>query len=108
MVNVNRVGDISSFQQPEEQSEQYLTQPGDTMAGVAEAFGLSRQALVEANRFIANPNGPLPPGVYLKLPKKAERTDLQPPRQEQEQKQRERRRRRDDSEDEPEERLSAA
>src|SRR5947207_6704264 len=110
MVNINRVGGVSDFHQGEERSDQYLTQPGDTMAGVAQSFGVSPQALAEANRFIANPNGPLPSGVYLTLPKEAQskeaqskeasRAALQPPKEEQERQQRERNRRRNDQEEE--------
>src|SRR5256885_15008724 len=122
MVNINRVGGVSDFHQGEERSDQYLTQPGDTMAGVAQSFGVSPQALAEANRFIANPNGPLPSGVYLTLPKEAQskeaqskeakskeanRAALQPPKEEERQ-QRERNRRRNDQEEEPEKRLSSA
>jgi murein DD-endopeptidase MepM/ murein hydrolase activator NlpD len=70
---VNRIGDLgnlSNFSLPE--GDRYLTQPGDTMVGVANYFGLSTQELANANPFIANPNGLLPPGIYLNIPKKRE------------------------------------
>lgn len=103
MVNVNRIGGPSNFQQPETRSDQYLTQPGDTMAGVADYFGVNPQTLAAANAFIANPNGPLPPGVYLAIPKKAEAPPLKPREDD-----RERERERGGRDEEREEGLSSA
>jgi hypothetical protein len=100
--NVNRVGDLSTFKQMEE-GDRYLTQPGDTMAGVAESFGMSQKELAAANPFIANPNNPLPPGIYLNVPKRAESAKVEPRKEEQERQRRDQR-----EEEEPQERLSAA
>ncbi|MBL8148527.1 MAG: LysM peptidoglycan-binding domain-containing protein [Blastocatellia bacterium] len=72
MVNVNRIGGLTNLQRTEDVNDQYLTQPGDTMTGVAESFGVNRQALIAANPFIANPEAALPPGVFLRLPKQEE------------------------------------
>lgn len=83
MVNVNRV-DPSAVNYQQESSDQYLTQPGDTLQGVAASFGSDPAALAAANPFIANPQAPLPPGVYLKIPSKPAK---EPPAKEREREQ---------------------
>lgn len=79
MVNVNRAGSIGADYQPE--AIEYLTQPGDTLQTVAASLGSDAAVLAAANPFIANPQAPLPPGVYLKIPRKAEPEKEQPSRE---------------------------
>lgn len=98
MVNVNSIGNVGAFLNPEGREDQHLTQPGDTMSGVAQAYGVTAQALAEANPFIANPNGLLPPGVYLKIPTRAEAERVGLKQREEEERERERRRRQEEEE----------
>ncbi len=85
MVNVNRVSSsAANHQQEPSDQDQYLTQPGDTLQGVADSFGSDPAALAAANPFIANPQAPLPPGIYLKIPSKPAKES---PEKEREQKQ---------------------
>ncbi|MEW6734962.1 MAG: LysM peptidoglycan-binding domain-containing protein [Acidobacteriota bacterium] len=103
---INRIGNIPSFQPAEPQGDQHLTQPGDTMAGVAQRYGVSAQDLAAANPFIANPNGLLPPGVYLNVPKRAETEAVGVKPREDEQERGQQQQDRDD--DQPKERYSAS
>ncbi|MGC8856986.1 MAG: LysM peptidoglycan-binding domain-containing protein [Anaerolineae bacterium] len=51
---------------PRQQAEQYVVQAGDTLGGIAERYGVSVPALMEANH-ISNPNL-LSVGVILNIP----------------------------------------
>lgn len=45
----------------------YVIQPGDTLAGLAARFGVTLEALVQANPILANPNA-IYPGQIVHIP----------------------------------------